>query len=429
MSQIREMNIMLCLDEPGHFGAAVRGVWPLNALEEAEVARLVIHKWPGEAIDDNDPVALEAMLERSRTKPPEFTNTSIPGDVAGADVIVLPQTACSAWYGQIKFWQSMGKVVVADADDDSFKVHPTSPSYGVRGDEECDLLGKDGKPAVRWVDKAKYPKDTDWGEMAQQKPQLLGMNLAYNKRAMDRYRQALKDVDAITTTTERARKRFLDFNPNVFVLPNSIDTNFYMPGRHPARNGFRILWYGGNSHESDLIEAGKALGRFLTENKDCILVVCGSVCHSLIKSVPPEQLEAWDWTSAEAHPWRLMSMSADLGICPVLENSPFNDCKSPLKWTEMGALGIPAICTNAPPYSDAVVHAKDGWLVGNTADEWYGALDIFYKDQLLRKRVAKAARERVEKDFDLYRNAGLWYSCYKSLMEARAPRLVTAQGA
>ena len=420
------INIMLCIDEPGHFGAAIRGVWPLHALEEAEVARLVVHKWPGEAIDDSDPKALEEMLQRSQTNAPDFSKELIR-DVAGSDVIVLPQTACSAWYGQIKFWQSMGKVVVADADDDSFNVHPTSPSYGVRGSEECDLMKKDGTVGVRWVDKAKYPADTNWDEMAKQSPSLLGMNLAYNRRAMGRYMDSLKIVDAITTTTERAAKRFRDFNANVFVLPNSVDTNYYIPGRHLGRPGFRILWYGGNSHEGDLVQAGIGLGRFLKEHRDVIVVVAGSMCETLIRHIPPEQLEAWDWTSAEAHPWRLMGLGADLGICPVMQNSKFNDCKSALKWTEMGAIGVPAICTDAPPYSDAVKHGKDGWLVQNTPEDWHGALDLFYKDDVTRKRIALGARKRMVEDFDLYQNAGMWFECYKSLISARESVIVPAR--
>lgn len=422
------MNIILCVDEPGHFGAVVRGLWPLYALVEAEVARLACHSWPGPKVDDTDQEALEKFLEETESgKKIEFPKQLIR-DVAGADVIVLPQTACTAWYGQIRYWQSLGKVVVADADDDSFNVHPTSPSYGVRGEMECDFKDAKGNVLVRWRDRAHYPKDVDAMALAKESPPTLLMNLEYNKRGMARYRQALAQVDAITTTTERARKRFLDFNPNVFVLPNSIDTGYYIPGRHPGREGFRILWYGGNSHESDLVNAGKGLGRFLNEHPGAVAVVAGSICETLLRHLPNEQRELWDWTSAEAHPWRLMGLGADMGFCAVKPGSAFNACKSALKWTEMGAIGVPAICTNAPPYSDAVRDGEDGLLVDDTPDAWYAAFCRMHDDRVLRERIAKGARARMVAEFDLYANAGKWFEAYRGLVEARAASRIEVPG-
>lgn len=423
------INIVLLTDEPGHFSTAVRGVWPLQALMEAEVARVVVHKWPGTAIDDNDPEALEKYLADTEGPQKVKFPRQMVKDIIGADVLVLPQTACSGWYGQVEYWQSLGKVVVADADDDSFNVHPTSPSYGVRGEQECDLSDKDGRVRVRWQDRARYPKDVDALALANGDPKVLLMNLEYNRRAMGRYRTVLSKVDAITTTTERAKRRFLDFNSNVFVLPNCVDTNYYLPGRHPGRGGFRILWYGGNSHESDLVQAGMGLGRFLKEHPDAVTVIAGSVCETLVRHLPPQQTEIWEWTSVEAHPWRLMGLGADLGFCAVKEDSKFNSCKSPLKWTEMGAIGVPCICSDAPPYSDAVRHGVDGILVKNTADEWYAAFTRMYTDAELRTRIGAGARERIATDFDLYRNAGMWFEVYRSLIEARkASSIVVPDG-
>jgi hypothetical protein len=44
-----------------------------------------------------------------------------------------------------------------------------------------------------------------------------------------------------------------------------------------------------------------------------------------------------------------------------------------------------------------------------------------FSDQVLRKRLAQGARTRMEKDFDLYRNAHLWYDAYDALIAKRHP--------
>lgn len=412
------MNILLLVDEPGHPGANYRGSWPLEALKEAGVAKVAHHCWPDPINEEKVTLEMLAAAEKNEVSfPKEFIR-----DLIGADVIVIPQAASCHWYPYVRLWQGMGKVVVFDADDDSFSVSPFSPSFAVRSTEECSvrMVGESGIPEVlfKWEDKGRHEGE-DPDELQKKDPPIRIFNLSRNRRLMGAYEKALRECDAITTTTERAAKRFRDFNPNVFVLPNSIDTDIYLPGRHPLREGFRIGWFGGNSHDFDLRIASRGLARFIKRHPDVVVVGCGSIPLCLEKAVPPEQLEPWPWVPLAAHPWRLMCLGLDLGFCAVEPGTAFNACKSPLKWTEFGAVGVPSICTDAPPYSDAVRHDEDGWLVKDTAEEWEAAFEKFYSDAALRKRIAQGARTRMETDFDLYRNAGLWFECYQRLMDGR----------
>ena len=412
------MNILLLVDEPGHPGANYRGNWPLSALQEAGVAKFAHHAWP-EILND-ETMSLEMLTAASKNEvafPKQFIR-----DLIGADVIVLPQAATCHWYPYVRTWQNMGKVVVFDMDDDSFNVSPFSPSFAVRSTEECTvrMLDESGIPHMlfKWEDKDKH-EGADPDDLLKKDPPIQIFNLKRNRRLMGEYEKALRECDAITTTTERAARRFREINPNVIVLPNSIDTDVYLPGRNPLRPGFRIGWFGGNSHDFDLRVASKGLGTFLKRHPDVVVVGCGSIPRCLEKAVPPEQLEPWPWVPLSAHPWRLMGLSLDLGFCAVEPETPFNACKSALKWTEFGAVGVASLCTDAAPYSDAVRHDEDGWLVKETPEAWDEAFEKFYTDGALRQRIAQGARTRMEKDYDIYRNAPLWYEAYQRLIDAK----------
>lgn len=401
----RLMRVLMLVDAPEHYGAAIRGSLPLQALREAGAIELAFESWPQDK-KGNDIEFPKQLIQH----------------IASADVILLPQAATTAWYANIPLWQSKGKVVVMDMDDDTKAVSPVSPSYATRGIAECELKSK-GKVIGRWLDRARYPEDVDDEALAKQDPPVWLMSLELNKLNMDRIETALRKVDAITTTTERARKRFLDYNPNVYVLPNSLDLTVYQPGKHPGRPGFRIGWYGGNSHEGDIVQAAVGLGRLVKEHPEIVVVIAGTVPAAIRRNVPPENIESWEWTCPESHPWRLQCFGFDVAMCAVEDRVAFNACKSALKWTETGACGIPAVCSNAPPYSDVVRHGEDGILVGQTADEWHEGLKRLYDDADLRARIGFAARKRMEKDFDLHYNAGEWFAVYEGLIKARHPIL------
>ena len=426
----RPLNILLLTDAPEHFSTVCRGLEPIRALAEAGVVKIAIESWPGPKPNESNPQEVEAVAaflrEEKKAEGGLKFHKSLIKHVAYADVVVIPMTAASAWYAMIPFFQSKGKVVVMDADDDSFAVNPASPSYATRGTKECTLVNN-GKEVGIWQDRARYPADVDEEELSRRDPPVWLMSLERNQKLMASAEEAFRKADAITTTTERARNRFLDYNPNVYALPNSHDLTVYAPGRHPGRQGFRIGWYGGNSHFGDLATACKGLRRFLDEGHDDVVVVAmGNVPASLTKAVPPHQLELWDWTCPEAHPYRLMAMGFDMAFAAVEHKVKFNECKSQIKWSEMGACGVPVLCSRTPPYSDCVNDGVDGILVDETEEAWYQGFKTLYEDEALRKRMGVAANERIQKDYDLHRNAQYWYDVYDLLVKARHPVLNSA---
>jgi glycosyltransferase involved in cell wall biosynthesis len=242
------------------------------------------------------------------------------------------------------------------------------------------------------------------------------------------YLDTMRSVDAVTCPTQRYAETIRrEINPNAFCLPNCLDLNEWRPGRHPGRDGFRIGWHGGDSHRIDVMQAAEGLGRFLKDHKDATFVLIGANLNEWLMHVPPDQLEYWDWGSYDAHNWRLQCMALDVGLCPVIDHK-FNDAKSPLKWEEFAACGVPSVCSNHPPYSDAVRNGEDGILVANEAQEWEKALTGLYNDSAERLALGERAYKRIERDFNIWDKAVEWDALYRKLLaDKRGKTLVTKE--
>lgn len=395
---------------------------PLAVLEEARLAYVGVHNIY-EVINEDDPSQVDPEKEDSRIR--EFAR-----DLEMCDMIIIPQTTSVAWGKFVPYWQSLGKVVVLDTDDDVRYVSPLSPSYATRGTEEVfvRVRQEDGteKRVPLWVDgQVEGDIDQFGGGSKPSKAPSVKFSLADNRIFQKMFLDTLKSADAVTCPTPRYAETLRnEINPNSFCLPNCIDTEVWKPGRHPAREGFRICWHGGDSHRMDVMPAAEGLRAFLESHPDATFVLIGANLTEWLMNVPPEQLEYWDWSSYDAHPWRLQALGIDVGLCPVVDHK-FNDAKSPLKWEEFGALGAAVICSNNPPYSDAVRDGEDGLLVANTPDAWQKALERLYNNPEERGRLGVNARKRVESEFDIYEKALEWERLYRRLLdEARDKQII-----
>lgn len=429
------LRVMFLSDSMEHIAHMLRGAGPLSVLEHAGFVKFVIYSWPGAKYDDVDNFyKIASAGEPAKADPdgwlPKFSDDFVR-DLTATDVILIPQVGCSGWYTQFRLWKEMGKTIILDIDDDVFAVHPFNDCFRARGVENVNIADKTGKSPVRdkngvpvipfWRDK---DETEDFVKMGWKEgdPNWRTFDSVRNQKFQALVRHGYQNCDAIFTTTARAAERFKEFTPHTFTLPNSLEIDYcYRPGRHPGRgDGFRVAWFGGNSHISDVHVASKGLARFINETPDAQAIIVGTLPPNAIREIEDQgRVEFYDWIHHTGHPWRLQSLGIDLGWCAVEPGTAFNACKSPLKWTEFGALGIPSICTDAPPYSDAVRHGKDGWLVPDDEEAWYLAFKKFYEDRELLRRVGAAVRERVEQDFDVTRNAKLWLDAMVSVLRMK----------
>ena len=108
----------------------------------------------------------------------------------------------------------------------------------------------------------------------------------------------------------------------------------------------------------------------------------------------------------------LKTLTVDLAVVP-LEIMPFNRAKSPVKWLEYSACKIPGIFTNIEAYNQIVEHGKTGWLVPNTTEAWFNALEKLILDDGLRQSIAENAHKTVLAHHLLKQNTHLWTQAYE----------------
>lgn len=239
----------------------------------------------------------------------------------------------------------------------------------------------------------------------------------------------MKEADLITCSTEFLKKEYEQINPNVVVLPNTVDP-FYFP--EPARN------------ESDIIRIGITGSVGITADVEVLKPIIEHYQHDprvrlVLLSLPPEGENAiykklyvdeyafWNKVNIEWHSFvktdvyyeYLNNLKLDMVIIPR-SDSYFNRCKSNLKFLENSMLEIPTIGQSFPtgdsPYEVNPEDAKHLLLATDT-QSWIEQIEKLIADKELRREMGKKAREYVEETYSIANNAHKWVDAYKSIFK------------
>ena len=103
----------------------------------------------------------------------------------------------------------------------------------------------------------------------------------------------------------------------------------------------------------------------------------------------------------------LIASTAD-GALACLEDSPFNLCKSNVKFREYGARGLAGSYSNIPVYAEWVEHGQTGLLVENTEAAWYEAMASLVENPEAARRIGQNTRSFAEKNLTMERYAKAW---------------------
>ena len=324
--------------------------------------------------------------------------------LAWAELCVIPRVYDEKFYGVLKTLKEMGKKVVVDWDDNIWKISPLSPHYRDHGTENYSHEYK-GEMLPVWED----------GK---------SIDLAKNRAGLLRAKEAMGLADMVTTTTNIIADEFRQFNPNVKVLPNCIDLTLWKKLPLQPHKGIRMGWSGGYSHYEDWLIMAQVLPQFMRDNPNVTLVILGHKWDSSLRGIDPSRIDYRGWCPTPAYPYVSAIMDLDFAVIPLVDNE-FNRCKSPIKWLEMAALEVPSVSSFCSPYAEMMdLVAENGIFVeNNDPSGWLAALETMTARAELRKRMGVAARQTVERHFDVAKNYHLWVEAYESL---KAPVLEVA---
>lgn len=238
----------------------------------------------------------------------------------------------------------------------------------------------------------------------------------------------LKLADLVTCTTEALKKEYEQVNPNVVVLPNTVDP-FYYP--EPKKNDTDIIRIGitGSVGITSDIEVLKPIIEHYQNDPRVRLVLLSLPPegeNEIYKKLYVEEYAFWNKVNVEWHSFvssdvyyeYLNDLKLDMVIIPR-SDSYFNRCKSNLKFLENSMLEIPTIgqsfATGDSPYEVDHEDAKHLLLATDT-ESWIAQIEKLIADKELRQEIGRKAKEYVENKYSIEANIHKWENAYKSLM-------------
>jgi glycosyltransferase involved in cell wall biosynthesis len=184
------------------------------------------------------------------------------------------------------------------------------------------------------------------------------------------------------------------FNPNVTVIPNCVDTDRYRPSDRPHGEGdgtVRLVWMGSHSTMQNLAALAEPLRRLQTKHRAPLRVV-GAGGFELAGV----ETEFRQW-SAETEVESLRD--CDVGLVP-LPDHPWNRWKFFYKVVQYMAVGLPVVARRMGSNAEIIRDGENGFLV-ETDEEWHARLRALAEDRGLRRRMGEAARRTVVENYSL----------------------------
>ncbi len=227
---------------------------------------------------------------------------------------------------------------------------------------------------------------------------------------------AAMEADGITVSTNNLREQVCSLNPNVWVLPNYLNDRHwsFRPPSSTRDQAPVVIGYIGSiaGHEHDLEMILPTLERALRQYGQAIKFKfwgarppAALLKHSNVAYVP---LAIENYAGFASY---CMAQKCDVVIAPLRPNL-FNQCKSPIKFLEYAALGLPGIYSRLAPYDQIVADGADGFLASEP-DEWYDRLVELIENPSLRSAMSRQAQEKVRQNWLLSDHAGEWRVVYE----------------
>ena len=301
------------------------------------------------------------------------------------------------------------KKVVFDHDDNTMEVLPTSEHYKEFGTEDAwALVNGNLKPV--WV--------TGLTEGFNRYKNLsLQMNLLY----------ILASADLITSPVQKLLDFYQQFGSRdvkTGIVHNALNFDLYPEGefipKDKKKGEIRIGWQGGISHLGDWEEIKEPMARVLADYPEVTLHILGSYYKNQFKEVK-DRITRYPWYPFRGYTFRLKTLGLDGAIIP-LEDKPFNEYKSEVKFTEFTALGVPSVVKNMLPYS-LVVNENNSYPYKNEEE-----FEVKFRTMLEDIKSGKAQNKVIEgkkwvkEERSLEKEAGEVVKLYKSILPEETQR-------
>ncbi|MEQ8905763.1 glycosyltransferase family 4 protein [Ekhidna sp.] len=211
-------------------------------------------------------------------------------------------------------------------------------------------------------------------------------------------------ADRVIVGNEYLKKYASQFNDDVIIIPSTIDLKEYEVEKK-SNNSICIGWTGSFStikHFETVLPALKKIK--MTFGEKVNFKIIGDPTYEF----RPLGIKGLKWNS-ETEAEDLSEL--DIGIMPLPDNE-WTRGKCAMKGLQYMALEIPTIMSPVGVNSDIIQDGENGFHASST-DEWVEKLSILIEDADLRKKMGKAGRKTVEKDFSVEANKDKWLKAFQ----------------
>lgn len=216
---------------------------------------------------------------------------------------------------------------------------------------------------------------------------------------------ALLDADLLITSTPKLQEVLAPFNPNTTVFPNYLDDQVWelKPVTPKEKDIIRICFIGNENDQADLDSIAPVIKQILTNySSNLQFEIIGTSTPKCLEGIPGVSWKALPPTEHKDYAEFCQRLNADIFIAPLIDNL-YNACKSPLKFFEYSAIGVPGVYGGMDSFKATINHGVDGFLANSHAD-WFSCLKELILKPELRHNMAMAAQSKVEKQYLLSRN-------------------------
>lgn len=244
------------------------------------------------------------------------------------------------------------------------------------------IFAKLGKPVIYDFEDAVYL------------PDFRGNNKLINYlRCPDKFYRILRLSSHIIVCNKEMDNLVRRYNPNVTVIPTSIDTEKFRVKDRCAFNKEPVLgWIGSHTTAYCLRQLEKVFLR-LAERYDFCLKIVGAGNNFRLPGVKIVQRD-----------WSLQNdvenfQSLDIGIYPL----PFDErsrAKTPFKTIQYMSVGVPCVVSRVGGNPDIIQDGVNGFLA-STDEEWFNRLSLLLENAALREKLGLQGRKTVEEKYSL----------------------------
>lgn len=211
----------------------------------------------------------------------------------------------------------------------------------------------------------------------------------------------IQKSDAVIAGNQYLKEYALAFNPNVYVIPTSVDTDYFILKKDSQiKDIVTLVWTGSYGTNKYINILGRVINKLSEKYKLRLLIISNMRRFIDFSCFGKAEVIFKFWTLATEIQDLHMG---DIGLAP-LDDTELTQGKCGFKNLLYMSSGIPTVSSPVGVNSKIIKDGINGFLA-NSDEEWIYKLSLLIEDQNLRKKIAKEARRTVEEYYSVKINA------------------------